>query len=208
MNRLTIAAMSLLLLSCSMHSRPLTADEHRAEAARHAKVAERERTAAQNGARGGLEKALMGLDYDPNAAHLAAADEELRQAAEHSAAAHSLQRFEDAACAEIPAAQRSACPLLASWVAHVRETAAGVDLVLKPNVDAADTNRRLNCHLAFARSNGFARPACALFVEGMTIGLRDDHVIALSGDADVARALQAEARRIFGVSSPQPVSLR
>lgn len=206
MNRLIWPAAMFLLVSCA-HDERLTAAEHRAEADRHSAAAAKERAAAEDGrgARHVIDRTNeAGVDYDPSAAHLAAADEEMRRAAAHLAAATSLEKFEDEACAQIPAPERAACPLLASSVAQVRERAWGLDLVLKPQVDGPATNRMLNCHLAFARANGFAKPSCPLFVQGMTIRLQGEKVIELAGNADVARELQRQARRIFGAPATTP----
>lgn len=203
MNRALIATVAVALqLSCA-HDANLTADEHRAEADRHAREADRERAEAAGGhTRTPAIRGQTGADYDPAEAHLSAADSEMRRAAAHLAAAKELERFEDQACAAIAPAERAACPLLASSVARVRETRVGVELVLKPSVDAADTNRRLNCHLAYARANGFAKPSCPLFVAGMAIRLLDGGVIEMSGPGDVGVELQKQARRIFGAAPP------
>jgi hypothetical protein len=207
-------ATALLALSCS-HARPapLTASEHRAEAARH------EQTARQEAARYDPEQTERypgrspwrqspsdwTTTYNPTEAHLAAADREMREAAEHLAAAHRLELFESAACESIPPVERAACPLLASSVLVVRNTKSGVELTLKNGVDGAETHRRLDCHLAYAEANGFQRPSCPLFVPGMSISLKDARVLVLRGDTpQVARQLQEQARRIF---APEVVSV-
>ena len=126
------------------------------------------------------ERELGGAASEPRAANLTVADSEMRRAAEHLAAAKDLERFEDQACAQIPPAERAACPLLASQVERVRETPTGIELVLKAHVDGRDTHRRLDCHLAFARASGFAKPSCPLFVQGMSIRLQGEKVIEMS----------------------------
>ncbi len=204
MNRALIAAVSLLM-SC-VHNERLTVDEHKAEAARHEDAAERERALADHSRLAPATRNFAGTDYDPRAAHLSAADSEMRRAAAHLAAAKDLERFEGEACAQIPPAERAACPLLASQVERVRETPAGIELVLKAHVDGPDTHRRLDCHLAFARANGFAKPSCPLFVQGMSIRLQSDKVIEMTGKGEVAVELQRQARRIFGVEPAPAVS--
>jgi hypothetical protein len=206
-----------LCLSCS-HTRPaeLTAAEHRAEAAEHLDNARREaaqydpgQTARSDGRPSYVNApADWTTTYNPTADHLAAADTEMRKAAEHVAAARRLELFEAKACRDIPPAERSACPLLASWVTAVRDTRSGVELTLKPGIDGPDTHRRLDCHLAYAEANGFAKPSCPLFVSGMTIRLRDSRVLVLSGDTpEIARALQQQARRIFAPEPPAPAAV-
>jgi hypothetical protein len=211
-----------LSLSCS-HSRSaeLTAAEHRAEAEVHLRNARKEAAeydATQTTRFPGRDPYVASPSdwtstYNPTGEHLAAADAEMRKAAEHVAAARRLEAFENAACRDIAPEERSACPLLASAVTAVHETKFGVELALKPGVDGADTHRRLDCHLAYAEANGFDRPSCPLFVRGMSIRLRDSTVLVLSGTTlDVAKALQEQARRIFAppamVRPPVAVSVR
>ncbi len=147
-------------------------------------------------------------EYNPTATHLDTADRELRRAARHSKAAAKLEAFEDAACQQLPSRVRASCPLLASQVALVQNDKKGVLLTIKDGADAKDIEQRLQCHLAFARANGFDTPSCPLFVKGMSIKLVEPKVISLEGSSPgVARALQAQAQRIFtGAESPVPVS--
>jgi hypothetical protein len=165
-------------LSCSHTRDELTASEHRSEAARLEENARKESAQYDPGQTvrfPGRDPYVQTPDdwtttYNPTVEHLYTADRELRAAAEHLAAAKTLETFESAACQQIPAAERAACPLLASSVAQVRETPAGIDLVLKPTVDGDDTQRRLSCHLAYAGAKGFTQPSCPLFVRGTTAG--------------------------------------
>lgn len=213
MKRMFFAA--LLAVGCA-HTQPeeMTVDQHRAEAQRHTAAAKQEEAQFQSGATMQMpsrtpfnEGSGDWVAYNPTEHHLDKADRELRAAAAHLASANRLETFEDAACAKIPKAERAACPLLASWVAQVQETRVGVNLVLKGTADGADIDRRLNCHLAYAHATGFDRPSCPLFVKGMTIRLAQAGVIELAGkDPDVARAIQAEARKLF--TGAAPVSVR
>lgn len=209
----TVTLTTLLSMSCA-HTRPdeMTAEEHRSEAARHHQVAHQEESKYQPGLTtrhpGGALSTELPPDwmtpYNPTAEHLTAADAEMRRAASHLAAAKKLEEFEDAACREIPPASRAACPLLASSVSVVRNTPKGLVLVLKPHVDDTATHRQLNCHLAYAAANGFARPSCPLFVKGMALALKGNHEIEMTAEnASVALELQIQARRIFlGEATP------
>jgi len=214
------ALVCLLFVTACSHrgERELTALEHRVKAAEHEARAEREqRQYDPTQSRQAMTRSpFVDLpdgpfrDYNPTSTHLARADRELRAAAEHSKAAAKLEAFEDAACQQLPSRVRAACPLLASQVAHVQDIKKGVLLTIKPEADAQQIEQRLQCHLAFARANGFDKPSCPLFVKGMRIRLAQPKVIALEGSsAEVARALQAQARRVFqGPETPeqQPVS--
>ncbi len=187
----------------------MTGDEHRAEAKRHETSASHEAAqydATSNAVRPGRSVPNAPPDlltYNPTQHHLAVADNEMRAAAGHLAAAKKLEAFEDARCRAIPPAERAACPLLASSVSVVRETEHGVQLVLKLDADADEVARRLNCHLAYAEATGFARPSCPLFVRGMKIALAGPGVIGLTGETpEVVTALKLQARRIFGGEEP------
>ena len=94
---------------------------------------------------------------------------------------------------------------------QVRNTPAGLELALKPTVDAGDTYRRLSCHLAYAEAQGFLRPSCPLFVKGLSIELREPDVLVFTGATkEIAKQLQDEARRIFAPPAlpPPAVSTR
>jgi hypothetical protein len=191
----------LLLLGCA-HDDRMTAAEHRNEAAIHQSRAASERSQVdadefpQRGAM--INQPLAFANFSPTTDHQQQADRELRLAAEDRAAAKRLEAFEDEACRGLPAAERSACPLLGSSVILVQATKEGFALTLKPFVDVADTYRRLSCHLAFARAMGFDQPTCPLFVKGTTLRRVGDHDLAFDGDSpDVRTALRRQASKIF-----------
>jgi hypothetical protein len=145
--------------------------------------------------------------YNPTAEHLGEADRNMRQAALESEAARRIEAFEDIACSAIPKEQRAACPLLASQVKTVTATANGVELTLRDDVNALDTARRLQCHLAYARVAGFERPSCPLFTRGLTLQMKGLHTVVFSGSTpDAAERIRASAARVF--KGPQPVGVR
>jgi hypothetical protein len=203
--------LAVLLLGggCS-HVRPgdATVAEHRSEAALHGERAEQELAAYQPGENElrrppappqmngqGIPDDLM--IYNPTQDHLARADQELSERNQQLAAAHALEEFESEACAGLSVAQRSACPLLASSVSRVEDTRDGFRLVMKPTVDAEQTFKQLNCHLAYAMANGFEAPSCPLFVKGTRL-THDRRSVEFRGESSpVAVQLRAEARRIF-----------
>ena len=190
------------------HQTELTAAENRNEAAIHqAKAAQEQAKYDPNESKSqvrpvgpqGIDHLSPEFSYNPTAEHQVAADKELRAAAAFLAAAHKLETFEDLDCKDIAPAQRSACPLLASSVIEVRHTSRGFQLVMKPSVDVADTQRRLKCHLSYARSIGFERPSCPLFVKGMDLHRVGEDVIEFEGNSPaVATELRKQASRIFG----------
>jgi hypothetical protein len=206
---LTVAGVVLLLCAagCS-HVRPgdATVAEHRNEAQLNEQRAQQELAAYQPGEAALRRPSAPPNDqnipddlttYNPTQDHLARADQELSERNEHLAAAHALEKFESEACAGLSVAQRSSCPLLASSVAQVEDTADGFRLVMKPAVGAEQTFKQLNCHLAYAMANGFEAPSCPLFVKGTRLS-HDARSVEFKGESGaVARQLRAEARRIF-----------
>ncbi len=135
--------------------------------------------------------------YNPTDEHARLADQELKKANEHVAAAKKLEVFEAKACAGVTAAERSSCPLLASFVTRVVATTEGFTLKLKPTIDAEQVYRRLTCHLAYAEASGFDAPSCPLFLKGTSLRL-EPHGIRFVGDtAAVAYDLRVQARRVF-----------
>lgn len=209
MRPLLLAVFALWCSGCA-HTRDdeMSAPEHRNEAAIHAARAGQQRGQFDPGERraiarphGDPTQEWNARVYNPSREHLDAADREMRSAAEHLAAARRLEAFENARCAEVPRAERAACPLLASSVTRVSETQFGIMLELKPEVDAVATQLRLDCHLAYATAQGFDRPSCPLFVKGMTIALvfgDGRHFIAMSSDdPKAAEQIREQARRIF-----------
>jgi hypothetical protein len=205
----SLLPLAVFALSCSTtRSKEMTAVEHRNEAQLHEQQAARERAQYNPDAerslpiRGPMAE-VPGADvrtYNPTEGHLFEADRQMREAARDLAAAKRLEAFEDVRCKDLAPAVRSACPLLASSVSRVVETDRGVKLYLKPDVDVADTHRRLDCHLAYAEAQGFTRPSCPLFVKGMTIALQrspQEAIELYAGERQVADVIKAQARRIF-----------
>lgn len=212
-----VLLLAVLVTACShAEDKQLTAAEHRELAAMHEARAEAERNQFDpSQSRGPIQRTpftnlpdSVATEYNPTAGHLTAADREMRRAAEHSKEAAKLEAFEDVACSSLPKEQRAACPLLASQVKLVQNDKKGVRLTIKETADAAQIEKRLQCHLAYAKSIGFDQPTCPLFVKGMSISMAGPKVIALHGDSpEIARSLQEQARRIFVGESNVPVSM-
>lgn len=215
MTRLLAAV--LIVTACShAEDKALTAAEHRQLAELHEARAEAERAKFDpSKTRGPIARSPFSnlpdsvvTEYNPTAAHLTAADRELRRAAEHSKQAAKLEAFEDVACQALPKEQRAACPLLASQVKLVQNDGKGIRLTIKESADASEIEKRLQCHLAYAKTIGFDQPTCPLFVKGMSIKMAGPKVIALHGDSpEVTRQLQEQARRIFVGEASVPVSM-
>ncbi len=203
----SFCCLALLSISCA-HVEQLTVDEHRNEAALHTEKARKETekfdpTATMRAAPRTQSTSIAPGDvpfepYNPSQSHLQAADRELAQANAHLAAAETLVKFEDQACAGLSAGERASCPLFASSVSQVSWLADGFKLTFIRAADAAPTLQRLSCHLAYAASSGFDQPSCPLFLKGTSIDKAGDGAIAFRGNsAEVAQALRGQARRIF-----------
>jgi hypothetical protein len=147
------------------------------------------------------------MTYNPTEAHLQIADDQMRKAARENAEAAKLEAFEDSACGPVPQAQRAACPLLASQVAAVHDIRNGVALTLLDGANGRDIYNRLNCHLAWSKVNGFARPSCPLFTRGMGLVLRQPNLLELTGDSpEAVISLQTQAKKLFvGSETPKPL---
>jgi hypothetical protein len=201
---------ALFLASACAHT-DLTAAENRNEAAIHRARAREEQSQfdplqqqrpLRQGALNPTDGAMVPeFSYSPTESHLFSADAEFRAANEHLRVANTLESYEDAACRDVPTGQRAACPLLGSYVREVRHTPTGFELVMKPDVDVGDVSRKLDCHLAYARSVGFDRPSCPLFIRGLSLRRERTDAIAFAGDTRaIALELQAQADRVFSRS--------
>jgi hypothetical protein len=210
------AAVLLAVAGCT-HVRPddLSAEEHRAEADRQDEAASKEMARYDpkaEAARDALPPANLPEEaqpdlyftYNPTAAHERAAERHMRLAWAHREAAVRLEKFEDEACAGVPLEARASCPLVTARVAVVEETPRGVRLHLRANANGQRVLAQMQCHLAFARSEGFPDGAsCPLYIKGVSIGLQDNgRVIEVRGDgAQTARRIRHEARELFAPAS-------
>jgi len=208
MRTLLLSAVAFAVSCTTTRSEEMTAVEHRNEAQLLEQRAAQERAQYDPGATRSIPVRSPFVDapdrftgaYNPTAEHLYAADREMRAAADHLKAAKRLEAFEDARCMDIAPEARSACPLLASQVKRIAESERGIVLYLKNDVDAVDTHRRLDCHLAYAQAQGFMRPSCPLFVKGMQLSLEltPEHAIRMyAQDPAVSEEIKTQARRIF-----------
>lgn len=205
-------AAGALALSCS-HTRPeeMSAEAHRAEAAKHAKNARQEESKVNpnqpppppppSGTIGNGPIPLGELwAYDPNAYHKYNAELEREHAQEHLRAAQALEGFEAKACEGIPKEQRAACPLLTPFVSAVQETQRGVIFHLKSADETGPLMKRMKCHWAFAQARAFDQKiACPLYERNVEIHAgKDPATIAVEGKTPAAAAhVRADLRQLF-----------
>ena len=127
--------------------------------------------------------------------HLYKAEELTAHARAHEAAAAELEAFEEKECAEFPPSSRAACPVLGA--VRVEDLPNGVRLHLPAQMPVDATLDHMRCHLAWARTHGFAPTAtCPLYLRGTQIrrapGL--DAVDLVSDEPATAKKLQQLAR--------------
>ena len=137
--------------------------------------------------------------YNPTAGYLEQAATHQRKAHEHDKAASSLEKFEDSHCGDLSPSERAACPLFTAFVQRVEETKEGVKLHLKDGAPEAKLLGEMQCHLAYAKAHGFEQVTCPLYLRGVSIEGKPDHVIELRADSgDTAKTLREQARGLFG----------
>jgi hypothetical protein len=133
--------------------------------------------------------------FNPTEHHLRAAEAHVRHAKEHEAAATALIQFEDEACTGIAPEVRAACPLLVD-VTDIADVRGGARVRFTPETPVPLVERRMRCHLAYARAHGWDEAAdCPLYVRGVHVERTPDGAgIDLVSDD---RAIEAQIRRLL-----------
>jgi len=215
MMRVAIASLVLLVVAaCAQQPvRPdeMSASGHRAEAERErAQAAEHASrfnpsASAPPAVRMGEPGEVPSLSYvqvmptgNPTAHHVVEAKAHLAHAREHEEAAVALERFEDGACAGVPAAARAACPLLGP-VRAVEDVGDAVRLRYAPGTPPAELEaraRQLACQVAWARTRGFPPSSCPIARRGLTVRVAPDAIdLVLDGERarlELRAAIEAE----------------
>jgi hypothetical protein len=199
----------LAAVGCAHHE--VRADDMSAEAHRRAAADERARaddeaarydptvTAAPPASLGREGPVLFPLavyaPFNPTLRHIYRADEMAAHAAQHERAAAELEAFEDQECGAFPPTTRAACPVLGP--VRVEDLPDGVRLHLPATMPVDATLAHMRCHLAYARTRGFAPTAtCPLYLRGTQIrrAPEGDAVDLVSDEPRTARLLQRLAR--------------
>ncbi len=184
----------------------MSAGAHRQEAARERMLAEEDYARYQPRASAPIPQVpqpdgprMYPLDlyrYNPTERAIGEAEQHLRHAREHEAAARALEQYEEADCGRLPPKVRAACPVLGP-VQSVEELPDGVRIHLPPGAPRDTVLAHMRCHLAFARARGFGGVAdCPLYMRGVEIAAgADAGAIELrSGDAETARQIRLRSR--------------
>ncbi len=105
--------------------------------------------------------------YNPTERHLSASAQLERHAADHLAAAESLDNFEELACKAFPPQTRGACPLLGQ-IEAAKDIPGGVRFRFSEGVDVNAAVAHIHCHLAFARTTEqIGMESCPLYITGV-----------------------------------------
>lgn len=133
--------------------------------------------------------------YNPTLSYKDAAERHQREAAQHAAAAATLENFEDGQCKELPPEVRAECPLLGQ-IRAATDIPGGVMVTLSPGVPADAFIAHVQCHLAFAHTAGHdGMDACPLFIHGVQATAGEGRTVRFTVDA---AALVPELRRRMG----------
>jgi hypothetical protein len=88
---------------------------------------------------------------------------------EHERSSTDLATFEDAACGDIPASARAACPMLGPAL-DVVDVPGGVSVKFVAGARVEGVLASMKCHLAYAKAHGFRNTAdCPLYIRGVEI---------------------------------------
>jgi hypothetical protein len=195
------------LAACASKSREVRPDEMSAEAHRREAAAERRRSDAEMalydpgrpippGSPSSSDRLYPELIYaptNPTSHHLYEAQRHSDHARAHEAAAAELEKFEETDCRDFPPKTRAACPVLGAMRAE--DLPNGVRLHLGPAMPVDATLAHMRCHMAWARTRGFAPTAtCPLYLRGTEIRRSGDAIDLVSDDPIVAKRLQQLAR--------------
>lgn len=169
----------------------LSADEERARARHHERLAERaEKKQAEPEKKGALERVQLRRQEEMHREH----------ARLHEQLAAQLERFDTDECRSIPSGERATCPLLGPE-ADVTSIDGGVRLTFASGTDTSRVLAKMRCHAAFARAEGYAgMESCPLYHRGLTITESNDgrSIDLTSNDPTTAAELQHEAELHFG----------
>lgn len=207
--RAALLAGALLALGSCRHTQPdeMSAEEHRAEADRHRRESMEQSAQFDPAAR---EISAWRTPFDaeapvvenPTLPHMQAAELHRSHAEAHERAAAKLEELESAACRDLSHEAHSNCPLLTPYVAKVRETSKGVELMLKDDAPVDELVGRMRCHLAWSRTEGFPPeelPACPLYRKGAVVERTGERTVAVQTQSpSVAALIREDSRRLFG----------
>lgn len=198
------------LATCA-HTKPeeMSAEAHREEAARHEREAIDESAQYDPGARQMSSEWRTPFDGEdvavvdnPTIGHLESAEAHRRHAEAHEHAAQTLEKLETTSCGNADHQTHASCPLLTPYVARLRENGRGVELMFKDDAPIDELVQRMQCHLAWSRTEGFPPeqlPSCPLYRRGAEVRRTGERTVEIGArDGKVAEEIRADSRRLFG----------
>ena len=189
------AAAALLLSSCASHelvrADDMSATQHRLEAQREGKVADKEAGAAP------AAPATDPDGHDWNAERRDQAERRREHSRQHAAAAEFLEHFEDRECRHVPAESRAACPLLGP-VVRIDDVPGGIRATFADPKRVPTLIAEMRCHYAYARSRHFDETiGCPLYVRGIEVRQAIDPraIEIVSRDEKTSRLIRERGRQ-------------
>ena len=187
----------------------MSADEHRAAAAKERQVAEQHEEKFDPNATStrpqdsvNRSNTVPGIDdvtwpedvYNPTSPHKLTAEAHLKMAAKHEAAAAALEAYEDGVCKKISKKVRGMCPLLGP-VSSVEDIDGGVRMHIRDGVKLQAIVDHMNCHMAYARTEGHkGMDECPLYLKGLTVKAGDGIVDLVTSDSGTVDELRKRAK--------------
>jgi len=114
-----------------------------------------------------------------------------KHARQHISTAKALQAFEFGACLEVPAHDRTTCPITEASMNTIRID-RGIRIIPLNPADSKSLAAHIRCHHAFGKANGFTgMTSCALYVDDIII--RDGP----AGSVDVIGKTPAATRLLW-----------
>jgi len=192
-----VVALAIAAAGCAsnelVRADDMSAAQHRNEAQREQAAADQDTARAQGA---GSAPAPGPPAFDPNEAPRRRAEAAREHARQHESAAKFLERFEDEACAGVPAASRAACPLLGP-LESLEDVPGGVRVTFADKSRVKTAIAEMRCHYAYARARHFDETVgCPLYMKGIEVrpSLDPRAVEIVAHDEATTKLIRARAR--------------
>ena len=172
----------------------MSAAQHRNEAQREQAAADQQMARTQDA--GAAPARSDPQAFDPNEGPRRRAEAAREHARQHESAAKFLERFEDEACAGVPAASRAACPLLGP-LESLEDVPGGVRVTFADKSRVKTAIAEMRCHYAYARARHFDETVgCPLYMKGIEVrpSLDPRAVEIVAHDEATTTLIRARAR--------------
>ncbi len=159
----------------------MSVEEHREHARKHQELAEKHHEQHDPNAHSARGKTAINPTtgvyssevYNPTEHHQQTANQHRRHAEQHNKAAEKLLSYQESHCAKFSDETRSVCPLM-DQIKAVEDIEGGVRLTFHDGVAMQPTVEHIQCHFAFARTEGYSgMDSCPLYIEGVSVERQD-----------------------------------